>query len=343
MEKIVVICGPTCTGKTSLGIKLCQKFSARGGGEIVSADSRQIYKFMDIGTGKTPVPKSQISNLKSQKALRSLPPGGHNSNVKTDDGIARGDGYWVVDGVYIHLYDVVEPDRKFSVARFKDAATREIESMWRRGKVPFLVGGTGFYLAAVLGEADFPRIAPDWKLRQELEKLSVEELFAKLQKLDPERAKIIDPKNPRRLVRAVEIALQQPFARPGLASARPGLTGVKIGLTAPRKILYQRADDWSEAIVHNGLLAEVQDLINRGYRNAEPMKGIIYQTAVEHLGGKIGEEEMLQRIKFDLHGYIRRQLTWFRRDKEIKWFDISKAGFDRKVEEVVESYLETNC
>jgi len=300
---------------------------------------------MDVGTGKIPVPKSQNSKLKTQS---------HNSNVKTD-GVKKGDGHWIVDNVYIHLYDVVEPDRKFSVARFKDAATREVESMWRRQKVPFLVGGTGFYIAAVLGETEFPRIAPDWKLRRELEKLSTEELFEKLQKLDSERAKAIDSKNPRRLIRAIEIAAA---GSPTAASSNPSglddstrrvfpaavlLGGIgrvlKIGLTAPREVLYQRADAWAEGIVNNGLLDEVQDLVHRGYRDTPPMKGIIYQTAIDHLDGKITKEEMTQKIKFDLHGYIRRQLTWFRRDREIKWHDITKSGFDLEVGNVVESYL----
>ena len=330
MNELIVICGPTCTGKTSLGIRLCKKF----GGEIVSADSRQIYKYMDIGTGKLPG-GVQRSKIKDQNQVQ-------NSKPK----VTRGDGYWTIDGVYIHLYDVVEPDRKFSVARFKDAATKEIESMKRRGKVPFLVGGTGFYIAAVLGETEFPRIAPDWKLRKELEKLSTAELFEKLQKLDPERAKSIDPKNPRRLIRAVEIAINAPSGPRELHSinvprADPSVANLlKIGLTAPREVLYQRADHWAEGVVNNGLLQEVQDLIHRGYKNTPPMQGIIYQSAVDHLDGKVTKKEMLQTIKFDLHGYIRRQLTWFKRDKEIQWHDITKSGFDVGIEDVVKSYME---
>ncbi len=332
MNKIVVICGPTSTGKTSLAIRLCREISSKGRpasgwhGEVVSADSRQIYKYMDIGTGKRPT-------------------GMRNEELR----IMEGDGYWIVNGVYIHLYDVVEPDKKFSVARFKDAATREIESIWRRGKVPFLVGGTGFYIAAVLGETKFPRVAPDWELRKDLETLSTAELFEKLQKLDPERAKTIDPKNPRRLVRAIEVASKKNVVA-GLVPARREATTrvattnvLKIGLISNRSVLYDRADAWAESIVNHGLLDEVRDLINRGYKNTEPLKGIIYQTAVEYLDEKITKEEMLERIKFDLHGYIRRQLTWFKRDKEIRWFDLSEPDFDKKVEEVVESYLETNC
>ncbi len=333
MEKIIVICGPTSTGKTSLAVRLCRKFN----GEIVSADSRQIYKYMDIGTGKLPV-GVQRSKIKEQNLVQSSKPA-----------IERGDGYWIVDGIYIHLYDVVEPDKKFSVARFKDAATREIESMWRRGKVPFLVGGTGFYIAAVLGEIEFPRIAPDWQLRRELEKLSTGELFGKLQELDLERARTIDPKNPRRLVRAIEIAAadsSEPRSDGGIrARLFPSSAAdqiLKIGLTAPRETLYQHADAWAEAIVNDGLLDEVQDLINRGYKDTPPMKGIIYQPAVEHLDGKVTKEEMLQKIKFDLHGYIRRQLTWFRRDKSIRWFNIARSGFDLEIEKVVGSYVSGN-
>jgi tRNA dimethylallyltransferase len=319
MSKLIIICGPTSTGKTSLGIKLCRKFD----GEIISADSRQLFKYMDIGTGKKPA----VSRMKGTVPFNTV-----------------GEGFWKVGGVYIHLYDVVEPDRKFSVARFKDAATKEIESIWRRGKTPFLVGGTGFYIAAVLGETEFPRVPPDWELRRELEKLSTEELFEKLQKLDPERAKTIDPKNPRRLIRAIEIAADSPTRR--VENSKPdgfflggGERVLKIGLTAPREVLYDRADRWAEAIINNGLLEEVQDLINRGYRDAEPLKGIIYQTAVDHLDGEITKEETLQKIKFDLHGYIRRQLTWFKRDKEIKWFDLTESDLEKKVEKMVKSYL----
>jgi len=318
MGKIVVICGPTSTGKTSLGIKLCKKLD----GEIVSADSRQIYKHMNIGTGKIPAISTKVGTVPNYTV---------------------GEGFWVVDGVYIHLYDVVEPDRKFSVARFKDAATKEIESMWRRGKVPFLVGGTGFYIAAVLGETEFPRIAPNWELRKELEKLSTEKLFEKLQKLDPERAKDIDPKNPRRLVRALEVASKKDVVA-NFSSRRRAVncattSSLKIGLTAERKTLYRRADAWAEKIVNSGLLDEVQDLVNRGYKDAPPMKGIIYQSALDHLDSEITKEEMLERIKFDLHGYIRRQLTWFRKDKEIRWFDLTDPNFDKKVGEMINLYL----
>ena len=298
---------------------MCRKFD----GEIISADSRQLFKYMDIGTGKKPA----ISRMKG-----------------TVPNHVVGEGFWVVGGIYIHLYDVVEPDRKFSVARFKDAATKEIESIWRRQKIPFLVGGTGFYLAAVLGETELPRISPDWELRKELEKLSTEELFEKIQKLDPERAKTIDPKNPRRLVRAIEVAAadsSEPRSDGGIrARLFPSSAKVlKIGLTAPREVLYDRADRWAEAIVNNGLLDEVRDLTNRGYKNTAPMQGIIYKTAADHLDGEITKEEMLQKIKFDLHGYIRRQLTWFKRDKEIKWFDLTESDFEKKVEKMVKSYL----
>ena len=323
MNKLIVICGPTCTGKTSLAIRMCQKYS----GEIVSADSRQLFKYMDIGTGKRPATSTKMGTVPNYVV---------------------GEGFWRVDGVYIHLYDVVEPDKKFSVARFKDAATKEIESMWRRGKVPFLVGGTGFYIAAVLGETEFPRIPPDWELRKKLEKLSVEELFTELQELDPVRAKNIDPKNPRRLVRAIEVVVNAPSGPRELHSinvplADPSVAStLKIGLTADREVLYSRADAWAEGIVNNGLLDEVQNLINRGYKEAPPLQGIIYQSALDHLDGKTTKEEMLERIKFDLHGYIRRQLTWFKRDKDIRWFNITESGFDLKVEEMIEFYLNEN-
>ena len=114
---------------------------------------------------------------------------------------------------------------------------------------------------------------------------------------------------------------------------------LKIGLTSSRETLYQRADAWAEAVVNDGLLEEARNLIGRGYKNIPPVKGIIYQPAVDFLEGKISEEEMLQRVKFDLHGYIRRQLTWFKRDKEIKWFDLTESDCGKKVEKMVELFL----
>jgi len=312
---------------------LCREFD----GEIISADSRQVYRHMDVGTGKLPVMKSEIE-------------------------IKKGNGMWEVGGTPIWLYDVVSPSQNFTVVDYARRAVAEIKSCWRRGKTPFLVGGTGFYIDVVLGKSTVAGVPPDFELRQELEKLSTPELFEKLRELDPERAEVIDSKNPRRLVRAIEVVAHGTCPAPnGAGGARPDrkrevnscLAGRRVastlrgekcilhfGLTAPRQVLYDRADRWAEAIVSRGALVdEVYDLLERGYRETPAMKGIVYRTALDFVDQKIAKAEMLKKIQFDLHGYIRRQLTWFRRDKAIRWFDITEPGFDKQVVGALRSKL----
>lgn len=325
MEKpIVVILGPTCIGKTSLAMRLCRRF----GGEVISADSRQIYKFMDVGTGKLPTGESAL--------IERLP------------------GTWKVNGVYVHLYDLTTPDRPFTVVDYAKRAKDEIESCWRRGKVPFLVGGTGFYIDVVLGKIAPSGVPPNPALRRELEKLSLEELVERLKKIDPKRLVTIDQHNKRRLVRALEVCIPEVGGHIATTSTRSGTSCCRtcseksddsgsliVGLMAERPTLYSKADRWAEKITSSGALeVEVRDLLARGYRESEPLKGIIYESAVDFVDGALSKEAMLERIKFDLHGYIRRQLTWFKRNKEIHWFDISNGGFDNEVEKFVGDYLD---
>jgi len=317
---LIVICGPTSTGKTSLALSLCRKFK----GEIISADSRQVYRFMDVGTGKLPVTESNVQ-------------------------IKKGNGMWEIGGIRVWLYDVVNPNQSFTVVDYARRAEAEIKSCWRRGRVPFLVGGSGFYIDVVLGKLTVAGVPPDFELRRELEKLSTAELFEKLQALDPQRAKTIDPANPHRLIRAVEIAVSRRGGSSALPEESPAaqfpnvardkslkLNAFILGLTAPRGVLYARADRWAQAIISNGtLIDEIYDLLDRGYRNTPPLRGIVYKTVLEFVDQKITKGEMLQKIKFDLHGYIRRQLTWFRRDEGIRWFDITQKGFDKRISDAI--------
>lgn len=309
---LVVICGPTCTGKTSLAINLAKEFA----GEIVSADSRQVYRYMNIGTGKIPdsFPSDQIKVV--------------------------GSAYWF-GKVPVHLYDLVPPNVNLTVVDYAKKAEEEQNSCWRRGKIPFLVGGTGFYLDVVLGRARPAGVPPNEKLREELEKKSLEELNQLLKELDPKRWETIDQKNPRRLIRAIEVA--QSSMSSNIPDPGTDLLGVKsllIGLAASREILYQRADTWAEKIVGDGsLVAEVKDLLERGYECASALQGIIYAPTLAFVAGKISQAELLERIQLDLHGYIRRQQTWFKKNPAIEWFDITTEGFDKKIAERVRSYL----
>jgi tRNA dimethylallyltransferase len=316
-NKLITICGPTCSGKTSLAIKLCKKFD----GEIVSADSRQVYKYMDIGTGKLPLKyQSTESRITDNEA----------ANVQTNG--------CKIKGITVHGYDLVKPDQSFSAGDFKEYAQTKFREIWEKGRTPLLAGGTGFYIAAALGEVELSGVKANHKLRKRLAKLTKKELFEKLKELDPERAKEIDHNNPQRLIRAIEIANYE-TGKHKSPSALNSLTPLKIGLKAPRKVLYQGADRWAEKVVGHGLIKEVKELIEMGYKNTKPLQGIIYATVLEYLEGKKTKQEMLQRIKWDLHKYIRRQLTWFKRDQKINWLDISKPSFDIKANTLVESYL----
>ncbi|MBU1016667.1 tRNA (adenosine(37)-N6)-dimethylallyltransferase MiaA [Patescibacteria group bacterium] len=310
MNKTIVICGPTSTGKTSLAINLCKAFN----GEIISADSRQIYKYMDIGTGKLPVdrPNPQIE---------------------------RFDGLWKISKIPIYMYDVVSPAKTYSVYDYSKKAKNELTSIQKRQKIPFIVGGTGFYIDVLTGRKSVANVPPNFALRTELEKNSLEDLQRTLKNLNEEEYKRVDLKNRARLVRSIEILKSK---KSFFAVPPPNEEEVKvllIGLTAPRTYLYEKADLWVEKIVGKGLILETKTLLDMGFSETIPMKGLVYSSAVEYLDEKITMEEMKQKIKWDIHGYIRRQLTWFNRNPEIMWFNIAKKGFDIEVLKTVQLFL----
>jgi tRNA dimethylallyltransferase len=307
MEKLLVIVGPTATGKTDLGLNLAKEFD----GEIVSADSRQVYQGMDVGTGKE----------------------------LTQEGyeIEKEKGRWVVNGIPLHLYDLTEPDERFSVAEYQQLSYKVIEDTHSRGKLPILVGGTGLYVQAVTEGLKIPKAPPDLKLREKLERKPLSHLVAELEKVDPETAKRIDEKNPRRLVRALEVyyLTGQPISKLK-KKFKVSFDSLMIGLTAPREVLYERADKRTERwFEKNGFLEEVRELLKKYSPDWPAMSAIGYRQVALYLSGKVDLKEAIQRTKFDIHGYIRRQLSWFKRDNRIFWFDISQPDFKKEVRELV--------
>lgn len=311
MEKIPVLVGPTSSGKTSLAVSLARKF----GGEIISADSRQIFKQMNIGTGKVPVEGSlSVQNFVT---------------------------YWTLEDVIVHGYDLINPDEFFSVFDYGLWATKKIAEI--ENKRVFVVGGTGFYIDALTGRSSVSNVAPNLAVRSELENLSIEELGLMLQAKNNVLYDSIDKKNKRRLVRALEIELNSSptnsAATKSLEISSKGNEFFYIGLTAPREILYSRVDAWVDCIWQNGLIEETQSLITLGYEDSRPMNGIVYKTVKAFLAMQISESECVERIKFDLHSYIRRQQTWFKRNEQIHWFDISDTNFTKMVFNHVESVL----
>lgn len=333
MDKLFVICGPTATGKTGLGIHLAKEFD----GEIISADSRQVYREMDIGTGKD-IAGGVWRTVRRRKEEEPQ-------------------GYWEVEGVPIHLLDLVNPNEEFSVSHYYRFAWREIKNLWRKGKsrpkvedprrrvsgVPILVGGTGFYIRAVVDGIETGEIPRNLEIRKKIDGWFKEELFDYLTKLDPEKAASMnwsDKNNPYRLVRAIEVAIfrrENPSWQPPKHQKPESLF---IGLTAPYKVLYQRIDERVEERLKQGVEDEIKKLLDKGYTWESSALGetLGYKEWRPLFEGKTSKEQIIQRWKFDEHSYARRQMTWFKKNKRINWFDITKIRWQDKVEKLVEKW-----
>ena len=311
MKNLLVIVGPTGTGKSGLALHLAQKYN----GEIVSADSRQIYTGMDIGTGK----EIESTHVKIKKFKNR----------------------WVVNEIPIHLYDVISPEKTFSVARYQQLAYEAINEIISRKKTPFLVGGTGLYIRSVVDGLKIPKVAPDLKLRAKLESRSLTSLAAELEKVDPATSESIDKLNPRRIIRALEIyhVSGEPFSK---LKGRYNIqyNTLKIGLTSERKYLYERIDKQVEEWFEQGFVKEVKSLFANGYsENRTSMTSLGYRQVGMYLDGRISLEETKQRIKWDRHNYIRTQLTWFRKEPNITWFNISAKDIQKELSNLIDGWL----
>ena len=287
MEKIIVVCGPTATGKSDYAVVLAKNPPAGGRGEIISADSRQVYKDLDIGSGKVPRDRR--------------PPTNH--LLKTT---------YFYKGVPHHLLDVANPKRVFSVARYQKLADKAIGDILKRGKVPIICGGTGFYIDALVYDQSLPQVKPDKTLRKQLEKLSVEELAKKLESLDADRFETIDTKNKVRLIRAIEIAT-------ALGSV-PKTTRIKKYdvqwhyLDFPDDILKERIHIRLLKRMKTGMVAEVERL----HAESVPWKrleslGLEYRYLALFLQGKLSKTEMLTQLESAIWHYAKRQRTWFKK------------------------------
>jgi tRNA dimethylallyltransferase len=277
--KIFVVVGPTASGKSDLAIQLAKKFN----GEIISADSRQVYKGLDIGTGKV-----------SKKEQRLVP---H------------------------HLLDIANPKRIFTVSQFKKLANESIKDISKRGKLPILVGGTGQYIDTVVYDMTLPEVPPDYKLRAKLEKQTAEQLFKRLQKLDPERALNIDRHNPRRLIRALEIVIAT--GKPvGTITRQSPYEVLWIGLNP--KDLGKRISTRLFTRFKQGMIQEIKKLRANGvsWQRLHDL-GLEYRWVGEFLHEHISAAEMLSGLEQAIRQYSKRQMTWFKRNKEINWIKSS--------------------
>ncbi|MDE2638129.1 MAG: tRNA (adenosine(37)-N6)-dimethylallyltransferase MiaA [Chloroflexota bacterium] len=284
---LIIILGATGVGKTSLAIELAQRL----GGEIIGADSRQIYKYMDIGTAK---PTAE------QQAL-----------------------------IPHHLIDMVAPDVNLSLAQYQDAAYRAIDGAHGRGSLPFLVGGSGQYISAVEEGWTIPRVPPNPELRAELERFAAEHsraaLHDRLRQVDPASAERIHPNNSRRVIRALEVHTLTGKAISALQAKRPPPYRIyRLGLQLPRAILYKRVDARVEAMIAAGLVDEVARLLDMSYDRALPsMSGLGYREIAAHLLDGWPLDEAIERSKFSTHEFIRGQDVWFRgHDNGILWHNV---------------------
>ncbi|GAB4559178.1 MAG: tRNA (adenosine(37)-N6)-dimethylallyltransferase MiaA [Anaerolineae bacterium] len=291
---VIAIVGPTAVGKTALSLEMAEAL----GGEIVSADSRQIYRFMDIGTDK-PSPEDR----------RRVP---H------------------------HLIDIVDPDQPLTLAQYQRMARDAIADIHQRGRVPLLVGGTGLYVRAVLEGLQIPEVPPDPELRARLEEeareYGADHLHSRLRSLDPEAASRIDPRNVRRVIRALEVCLRtgRPISQQQRASS-PGYDVLRIGLTRPRRELYARIDARVDAMIAAGLVDEVRALVDRGYDLSLPaMTGVGYRQIARYLAGQCSLEEAIREIKRRTRRFVRQQNTWFRPDDPaIRWYNLSQTTHEQ--------------
>ena len=294
LPKLVVIEGTNASGKSSLGVALAEKFD----GEIVSADSRQVYERLDLGSGKI------------------MPEEMH--------------------GVPHHLLNVRKPGEFFSMADFQRLAYEAVDGILARGKLPFLVGGTGLYVDAVADGYLLSDQAPDHDLRARLETFETPELYAMLKKKLPDTE--IDPRNRHRVMRALE-RLEADDYHP--AAKAPRYTLLKLGVTWPREILKQRINDRLETRLRQGMADEVKALLDEGISETFLVKlGLEYKYLTWYLTGKIGYDQMVEELGNAIKKFAKRQMTWFRRDPRIRWLDMS-ADPVAEASALITGFLET--
>lgn len=271
--------GPTAAGKSKFAIQKAKEIN----GEIISADSRLVYKGFDIAAAKPTIEERQ--------------------------------------GIEHYLIDIVEPEVDYSVANFFDDAKIAIEKIRQKGKTPIIAGGTGLYFRILLEDFDLPRVVPDYELRKKLEGLDTQELHEMLKKLDPDSAQKIHFNNKVKIIRAIEVckALEKPHSQ-AARKKEPEFDVEWIGLNySDRKVLYEKINQRVDEMVEKGLVEETKTLLKRHGRINNFVNTIGYQEILEYLDGKISFEEAISKIKQNTRHYAKRQLTWFRRNKLINW------------------------
>lgn len=301
--KVIVICGPTASGKTSLSIEVAKKFD----GEIISCDSMQIYKEMNIGTAKPTVEEMQ--------------------------------------GIPHYMLDFVLPSERYSVADFKEAATDRIEDILKREKVPIIVGGTGLYVDALTKNITYPEIEIDLEYRKQLEELikenGLESLYEEAKKIDEKAMQTISKNDKKRIMRVLEIYHQTGKTKTQLESESrltpPPYEYIVFAINMEREKLYERINKRVDIMIDQGLIEEVEALTKKYEEFPTAMQGLGYKEVVSYLKKEITKEEMIEKLKMETRRYAKRQLTWFRKDENIKWID-GLAPLEQNIQCILEEY-----
>ena len=299
-QKVIIIGGPTASGKTALSIELAKKI----GGEIVSADSMQIYKEMNIGTAKPDKEEMQ--------------------------------------GIKHYMLDFLSPDKNYSVANYKKDAKKAIKEILEKGKIPIVVGGTGLYIDSLIYEIEYVDTETDFEYRKELEskveKEGLEKLYEEAKKIDPEAMKKISINDQKRIMRVLEIFKQTGKTKTELdreSRKEPEYDYKMFAIDMQRDILYERINKRVDIMLEKGLIEEVENIYKKYNEFPTSMQALGYKEVVEYLENEITKEEMIEKIKQESRRYAKRQLTWFRKNKETIWLDGQE-----KVEKNIDIILE---
>ena len=307
-KKLLVLIGPTAVGKTKTSIKLAKAFN----GEIISGDSMQIYKKMDIGTAK----------------------------ITTAE----------MEGIPHYLIDIKNPEEAFSAAEFQELGRDKIADITSRGKLPMIVGGTGLYIQSVLFDYHFSETPSDASFRKRLETQAEKDgnivLHEQLMRIDPESGRRIHPNNIRRVIRAIEIFHCTGKTMSELQQSQPieSIYDVAIiGLTLEREKLYERINQRVDIMIENGLINEVEMLFQQGFRDCQSIQAIGYKELYDYFYGKVTLDQAVENLKQNSRRYAKRQLTWFRNKMDVKWFDLTEAidhcSLEKKIDEI-STYIE---
>lgn len=288
-QKLIVIVGPTSSGKSELAVRLALRFN----GEIISADSRQIYRGLDIGTGKVPGKWTKTYEVSLRK-------------------------FFTYKNIVHHCIDFVDPKKTYTVAEYKKCAQKAISEIAGRGKLPILVGGTGFWIDALVYDLNIPEVPPNLKLRKKLEKKSANELLKILKGLDPRRAKTIEQKNPRRLIRAIEIA--ETLGKVSQIKKTAPYETFWIGINPPPNVLRKKILFRIKKMVKYGLVREVKNLLRHGISKKKIREfGFEYRLAREYAGGLLSGRELKEKLLYETLHYVRRQRSWWKKNLDIYW------------------------